>query len=107
MALYDSSWQYFTYTRRSIGVYIIFYHGGTIAYGTHVPGPVPQSGVEIEYNTVCTAEMDLECFRMLITEFLNKDPYIVPEKAPLITLDSKSSVCMANIGKGTKHTGHI
>ena len=51
--------------------------------------------------------MDLAYFRMLIHKLLNKDPYIVPEDAPLIILDSKSTVCMANNGKVTKHTNHI
>ena len=44
---------------------------------------------------------------MLVHEFLNKDPDIVPEEAPMIILDSKSAMCMANNGKDTKHTGHI
>ena len=44
---------------------------------------------------------------MLIHEFLNKDPYIVPEEAPLIILDSKSDVCMDKNGKDTKHKRHI
>ena len=39
----DSSWQEFPDTGRSTGVYIIFYQGGTIDHGTHVPGPVSQS----------------------------------------------------------------
>ena len=38
---------------------------------------------------------------------LNKDPYIVPYKAPLIVLDSRSSMCMGKNGKYTKHTRHI
>ena len=46
-------------------------------------------------------------FRMLINEFLNKDPYIVPEEDPLIILNSKSAMCMAKNGKDTKHTRHI
>ena len=36
-----------------------------------------------------------------------KDPEIVTKEAPLIILDSKSAVCMANNVKGTKHTRHI
>ena len=40
---------------------------------------------------------------MLINELLNKDPDIIPEKAPLIILGGKSAVCMANNGKDTKH----
>ena len=39
--------------------------------------------------------------------FLNKDPDIVPEQAPLIVLDSKSNMCMAKNGKDNKHTRHI
>ena len=74
----DSSWQDFPDTGRSIGAYNIFYQGGTIDHGTHVPGPVSQSGAESEYNTACTAGIDLAHFRMLIHEFLNKVPDIVP-----------------------------
>ena len=44
---------------------------------------------------------------MLIHKFLNKDPEIVPEEAPLIVLDSKSTMCMDKNGKDTKHTRHI
>ena len=51
--------------------------------------------------------MALEHFRMLIHEFLNEDPDMVPREAPLIVLDSKSSMCMAKNGTDTKHTRHI
>ena len=51
--------------------------------------------------------MSLAYFRMLIYELFKKDLDIVPEKAPLIMLDSNSSVCMAKNGKDTKHTRHI
>ena len=51
--------------------------------------------------------MALAHFIMLIHEFLNKDPDIVPEEAPLIVLDSKSAICMAKNGKDTKHIIHI
>ena len=44
---------------------------------------------------------------MLVHEFLNKDPYIVPEEVSLIILDSKSSVCIASNDNDTKHTRHI
>ena len=49
---------------------------------------------------------------MFIHEWINKDPDIVPEKysyrkAPLVVLDSKYAMCMANNGKDTKHTIHI
>ena len=39
-------------------------------------------------------------------ESMNKDPYVVPEQAPLIIFDSKSAVCVAKNGKDTKHTIH-
>ena len=52
--------------------------------------------------------MDLAHFRMLIHEFSNKDTYIVPEEAPLIVLDIKSVISMANnvkdIKQGKKHS---
>ena len=38
-----------------------------------------QPSAESEYNATCTEEMAFEHFRMLINEFLNKDPDIVPE----------------------------
>ena len=38
----DYSWKYFPDTGRSTGAYIIFYHGGPIDHGTHVPVPVAQ-----------------------------------------------------------------
>ena len=44
---------------------------------------------------------------MLIHEFLDKDPYIVPEEAPLIIFSSKSAVCMANNGKEKNYKIHI
>ena len=51
--------------------------------------------------------MDLENFRMLIDELLNKDRDIFPEEAPLIVLDSKSAMCMTKNVKDTKYTRHI
>ena len=107
MDFYDSSWQDCPDTGRSTGAYIIFYQGGPIDHGTHVPVPVSQSSAESEDNAACTAGMDLEHFRMLIHEFLNEDPDMVPREAPLIVLDSKSAMCMAKNGKDTKHTRHI
>ena len=94
-------------TEISTGAYIIFYQGGPIDHGTHVPVSVAQSSAESEYNAACTAGMALSHFRMLIHELLNKDPDIVPEEYPLIVLDSKSAMFMANNGKDTKHTRHI
>ena len=38
----DYSWQYCPETGISTGACIIFYQGGTIDNGTHVPGPVSQ-----------------------------------------------------------------
>ena len=51
--------------------------------------------------------MALAHFIMLVHEFLNEDPYMVPREAPLIFFDGKSSVCMAKNGKDNKHTRHI
>ena len=51
--------------------------------------------------------MALAHFRMLVHELLNEDPDLVPKEAPLIALDSKSAMFMANNGKYTKHTRHI
>ena len=51
--------------------------------------------------------MALAHFCMLIHEFLNKDPGIVPEENPLIVLDIKYAMCMANNGKDTKHIRHV
>ena len=43
MAFSDSSWQDCPDTGRSTGAYIIYYQGGPIDHGTHVPGPVAKS----------------------------------------------------------------
>ena len=51
--------------------------------------------------------MALAHFRMLIHELLNEDPDMVPKEAPLVFLNSKSSMCMSNNVKDTKHTRHI
>ena len=74
----DSSWQDCPDTGRSTGAYIIFYQGGPIEHGTHVPGTVPQSSAESEYNAACTAGMALAYFRMLIHELLSIYPDIFP-----------------------------
>ena len=66
MAFSDSSWQDCPETGRSTGSYIIFYQGGPIDHGTHVPGPVAQSSAESEYNAACTSGMALAHFRMLV-----------------------------------------
>ena len=79
MVLYDYSWKMFPGTVRSTVAYIIFYQGGLIDYGTHVPGPVDQSSAESEYNEECTAVMDLSHIRMLINELLKKVPDIEEE----------------------------
>ena len=106
-AFSGSSWQYFRDTERSTGAYIIFYQGGPIYHGTHVPGPVAKSSAESDYNAACTAVIALSHFRMLIHEFLNEDPDMVQKEAPLIVLASKCSMCMSKNGKDTKHTRHI
>ena len=38
---------------------------------------------------------------------MNEDPDMVPKEAPLIVLDSKSTMCMSTNGRDTKHTRHI
>ena len=60
MALSDSSWQYCTDTGRSTGAYIIFYQGGKIDHGTHVPEPVAQASAESYYNEAFTTGMTME-----------------------------------------------
>ena len=100
------SWQDCPDTGRSTGSYSIFYQGGPFDHVTHVPVSVAQSSTESEYNAACTAGMALAHFRMLIHELLNKDTYIVTEEAYLIVFDIKSSICVANIGKDTKHKAH-
>ena len=87
--------------------YIIFYQGGPIDHGTHVPGPVAESRAYSDYNSSCTVGMAVAHFRMLVHELLIEDPYIVPMEAPLIVLDSKSAMCMAKNVRDTKHTRHI
>ena len=66
MAFSDYIWQDCPDTGISTGVYIIFYQGGPIDHGTHVPGAVSQSTAESEYNAAWTAGMALAHFRMLI-----------------------------------------
>ena len=107
MAFSGFSWQDCPYTGRSRGAYNIFYQGGPIEHGTHVPGPVAQLSAESEYNAACTAGMALAHFRMLVHELLNEDPDMVPKEAPLIVFDSKSAMCMAKNGKDTKNIRHI
>ena len=51
--------------------------------------------------------MVLEHLRMVIYEFLNKDPNIVPEEDPLNKLDIKYTFCMDKHSKDTKHAIHI
>ena len=79
MAFYDYSYQYFPDTGRSTRAYIIFCKGGPIDHGTRVPGPVDQPVTESDYNAAYKSGMALAHFRILIHEFLNKDPDIVPE----------------------------
>ena len=107
MVFSNYSWKDCLDTGISTGAYIIFFQGGPIDHGTHVPGPVSQSSAKIQYNAACTAGMALTHFGMLIHELLNKDPDIVPEEEPLSILDIKSAVCMAENGKDAKHTRHI
>ena len=97
MDLSDYSWKDCPDTGRSTGAQMIFYQGGPTDHGKHVTGPVSQSSAERYYNASCTVVMALAHFRMLIYELLNTDTYIVPETSTSIILDSKSTVCIANI----------
>ena len=87
-----SSWKDCPYTGRSTGAYIIFYQGGPTDHGTHVLGTVAQSSAKSEYNAACNAGMSLAHFRMLVIEFLNEDPDMIPKEAPLIVFGRKSSM---------------
>ena len=66
--------QNFPDTGISKGAYNIFYQGGPIDHGTHVPVSGAKSSAESEYNEACTAGMDSAHFSILIYELLNKDP---------------------------------
>ena len=57
----------------------MFYLGGPLDHCTHVPGTVTQYSAEIEYNSACTAGMDIANFRMLNNELLNNDTCVVSE----------------------------
>ena len=81
-----------------------YYQGGPIDHCKHVPGPVYQLSAESEYTTSFTAGMAIAHSRMLNNEFMNNDPYVVPEQSLLIILDRKSDVCMTKNVKDTKHT---
>ena len=107
MFLSDSIHQDCTYTVRDKGAYILFYEGVPIDHCKHVPGPVSQYSSKSEYITASTLGMTLSHFRKLNNEIINKDPYVVPEQAPLVILYIKSAVCMAKNSKDTKHTRHI
>ena len=107
MVLYYSRCQDFPNNLISKGACIVFYQGVTIDHCTHVPGPVAQSSAWSEYNSACTAGISLAHLSILYNELMDKDPEVVPEQAPLVLLDRKSSVCMAKSIKGTKHTIHI
>ena len=49
---------------------MIFYQGGEIDHGTHVPGPFSKSSLESEYNAACTVVIDLAHLIILINELL-------------------------------------
>ena len=85
---------------------MIFYQGGKIDNGTHVPEPVAKQSTESEYNEAFTAVMALAHLSILINELLNNDPDIVTEEEAAIILDSVSAACMANNGKDTNQTRH-
>ena len=51
--------------------------------------------------------MALARFRVLIHDFFNKDPDIVPQEAPIIILNGKSDFFMAKNGKDINHTSYF
>ena len=105
--LSDSIWEDCPDTGISKELYIVFYQGGPIDHFTQFPGPVSQSSSVSDYNTSCNLGMPLSHFSMINNDFLNKDPDVVPEQAPLDILDIKSAVFMSNNGEDTKHTRQI
>ena len=107
MALSDSSWQDCPDTGIITGSYIVFNQVVPIDHFTNVPVTVSHTSAENNHNASYTALTSLSGFSVLNNEIINKDKYVVSEQAPIITLDSKSYVCMANNGKETKHTRHI
>ena len=60
-----------------------------------------------KYNTAVTVGMTQSYFMILNNEFMSKDPDVVLEQAPIILLDIKSAVFVANNVKVTKHAIHI
>ena len=88
----DSGQKNFPDTGRSTGEYIIFYQGGTIDHGNHVPVIFSQPIAESYYNAEFTAGMAMAHFRMLICELINKDLHIVTEEAPIIVFGQQ--VCL-------------
>ena len=67
---------------------------------------LPLLSIHIADLPSCTEGMALAHFRMLIHEFLNKDPDIVPKEAPMLVFDGKSAMCMAKNINDKKHTRH-
>ena len=103
----DYIWQYCPGTDISTRDYIILYQSVPIDHGKHIPVPVPQSGAESSYNAAFNTGTNLEHFRMLVCELLNKDPDIVPDTSPLIMFDIRSALCMAINGNDSKYTRQI
>ena len=87
--LYDSIRKDCPDTGRSTRACIVFYQGGLIDHSTNIPRPVDKSSAKSEYNAACTTGIALAHFSMLNDELFNKDPDMVPEQAPIITLDIK------------------
>ena len=85
---------------------MVFYQGWKIDNYTHVTDKVSQSSDESAYNAACTAVMATAHFRILDNEFPNKNPDVVTKQEPIIILDCKSDLCMANYVKETKQTRH-
>ena len=106
VVFYDSCYQDCPYTGIITGAYIVFYQVGPIDHCTHDPDPFYQSGAESEYNAAFTSRMAPAHSGMIDNEFMKKDPYVIPEQAPIIIFCRKLAVCMANNCKDYKYTRH-
>ena len=103
----DYSWQDCPDTGIRTGAYIVFYQGGPIYHGKMFQYQLPNQVQKMNTMQHTLQEWLQHILRMLIHEFLNKYPYIVPKESPLIILDIKSAVCMDKNGKDTNHTSKI
>ena len=73
MAFSDYSWHDCPDTVRSTGEYIIFYQGGPIDHGTHVPGIVAHVLLAVSGQSFqLESEKSIKCFLVLILACLKR-----------------------------------